>query len=197
MDKLYEILGEELSAQVKAKLGDKKFFVGEGEFIPKSRFDEINNQLKDVKSQVADRDKQIASLSENAKGNEDLKAKIEELTVANKKSTEEYESKLAKQERDYLINDVLKGSKAKNIKALTGMLDMEKVTIKDGKVEGLNEQIEELKKTDSYLFNIEEPQTQKKAGLSPQNFSKAQAVDPPQPGSAKRWNAHKNQGLGL
>ena len=34
-------------------------FFGEGDFIPKGRFDEVNNQVKDYKTQVTDRDKQL------------------------------------------------------------------------------------------------------------------------------------------
>ena len=47
-------------------------FFGEGEFIPKSRFDEVNNQVKDHKNQIAERDKQLEELKKFAKGNEEL-----------------------------------------------------------------------------------------------------------------------------
>ena len=38
---------------------NKKYFSLKGNSSPKGRFDEINNQLKDYKSQIAEREKQI------------------------------------------------------------------------------------------------------------------------------------------
>lgn len=165
MEKLKELLGEELFKQVEAKLGtEKKYFFGEGEFIPKGRFDEVNNQNKELKTSLAERDTQLADLGEKAKGHEELTKKINELTETNKKLSEEYEAKIAAREREYAIDGELSKIGAKNLKAVKALLDNEKIVVKDGQIVGLNEQIETIKKSDAYLFNETQPTPPGKGG---------------------------------
>lgn len=163
---LKELLGEELYSLVQSKLGDsfKNFaFIGDGKYQPKERFDQVNNELKEVKAQLVERDNQLKELSKLAKGNEELQNKIKELEEANAKINQEYQDKLLTRERDYNLEIALRDAKARNPKALKALIDNEKLVYKDGKFEGLNEQLEELKKTDAYLFQVE----QVKAGGEP------------------------------
>jgi hypothetical protein len=165
VEELKKLLGDDLYKQVEAKLGtEKKYFFAEGEFIPKSRFDEVNTQNKDLKQQVADRDKQITDLGPKAKGNEDMTKKIEELQAANKKAAEDYEAKILARDRDHALDGELRNVKVKNSKAVSALLDHTKITFKDGKIEGLNEQVEALKKSDAYLFDEANPGVPPKAG---------------------------------
>lgn len=115
-----------------------------GKFIPKERFDQVNNDAKATK----------AKLEELQKANpEELNAKIKQLTEDLEKKSQEYQAK----ERDLIIDNQLSKAGTRNIKALKALLDMEKVTIKDGIVTGLEEQIKALKGSDSYLFNEDNP----------------------------------------
>jgi len=142
--------------EAKKKIGDKKIFVGEGDFVPKSRLDEEIAKVKDYKTQVEEREKQITDLKANAKGNEELTKKIEELEANNKKANEEYEAKLAKYKLDSTIDQELLSAGAKNVKAVKACLDLENVKFdKDGKLTGLNELIEASKKDSDYLWNID------------------------------------------
>ena len=111
-----------------------------GKYIPKERFDQVNNDAKATK----------AKLEELQKSNpEELNAKIKQLTDDLEKKNQEY---LAK-ERDLLIDNQLSKAGVRNIKALKALLDMDKVNIQDGNVTGLEGQIKALKDSDSYLFN--------------------------------------------
>lgn len=188
MEKFYELLGQDLANQVKEKLGDTKFFIGEGEFIPKSRFDEVNNQVKDYKSQIASRDSQIDELSKKAQGNTDLQKQIEDLKATNAKNASDYEAKLSAREKDYLIDSALSSAKSKNNKAVKGLLDLEKVVVKDGKLEGLEDQLATLRKSDAYLFNDQNPAPKKLGGLD--DFGDNGKKDKTDT-TTKRWNAHK------
>lgn len=51
----------------------------DGVFIPKARFDEVNEENKGLKSQIADRDTQLEQLKKSSGDNADLKAQIEKL----------------------------------------------------------------------------------------------------------------------
>lgn len=123
-----------------------------GKFIPKSRFDEVNTQLKDVKEQVTDRDTQIASLKKFKGSEEELKAKVTELQQDNAKATEEYESKLATVQKTYAVRNAI-GSDAQDPDLMLKLIDLDSVsTTNDGKVVGVKEQIDALRKDKPYLF---------------------------------------------
>jgi hypothetical protein len=78
---LKELLGEELFGQVMEKVRDKKIaIVSDGNWIPKEKFNELNENAKELKKQLKDRDTQLAELGEKAKGHDELTAKINELT---------------------------------------------------------------------------------------------------------------------
>lgn len=151
---LKELLGEELYSQVTEKLGDKKIMVDDGNFIPKSRFDQVNQAKKDLEVQLKDRDTQLADLSKNNKDNEALLNQIKDLQALNKQTTTDYENKINQMQFDYALDGALTNAKSKNNKALKALLDMNSIKYQEGKLEGLQEQIEALQKDASYLFDL-------------------------------------------
>lgn len=158
MSKLKELLGEELAAQVEAKLGDVKLdVVNDGSWIPKSKFDELNDSNKDLKQQIVDRDVQLKELGTKAGGNEDLQKQIAALQEANKQAAKDFESRIAQRDFDYSLESALKDAKVHNPKAVKALLETDKLSYKDGRLEGLGEQLEALKTTDSYLFQSDAP----------------------------------------
>lgn len=123
-----------------------------GKFIPKSRFDEVNEQLKDVRGQVTERDAQIASLKKFQGSADELKAKVTELQQANAKATEEYESKLATVQKTYAVRSAI-GTDAQDPDLLLKLIDLDSVSAtSDGKVVGVKEQVDALRKDRPYLF---------------------------------------------
>jgi hypothetical protein len=154
---LRSLLGEELFKQVDAALKDKDVVIELQEnHIPKTRFDEVSTQAKDHKARADKFETDLTAALKAAKSQEELTAKIAELTASNEKTKTEYETRIAERERDYLLQDSLKTAKAKNPKAVHALLDHSKIVIKDGKLDGLDPQIEALKKSDAYLFDIEQ-----------------------------------------
>jgi hypothetical protein len=139
-------LGEDLVKQINEKSKDFKIDIAEEKLIPKTKFDEINTQLKDSKTQITERDKQLETLKEGAKGNEELTKQIEDLKTANENANKEYQEKLLAREKEFETETLIASSGAKNVKAVRALLDPEK----DAK-----EQIEALKKSDDYLFVID------------------------------------------
>lgn len=76
LNKIKELLGEDLTKQVNEKLGDYRINVGEEKLIPKTVFDADKTKLKE---QLEERDKQLADLKKANKDSEELVAKITEL----------------------------------------------------------------------------------------------------------------------
>ncbi|AJE10542.1 phage scaffolding protein [Clostridium botulinum] len=160
MAKLKDIIGEELFKQLpeeKQKEYKNKDYedVSNGAFIPKVRFDQVNEQAKEYKKQVGERDKQITDLKEEFKDAAGLKEKFEKLELDNKAQKETYEKQL----NDIAFNNALEKGlgdfNVKDKKLIMALIDKDKLKIDGDNVIGLKEQIEPLKTSHEYLFDKE------------------------------------------
>ena len=138
-------------------------------FIPKHRFDEVNTTKKDLESQIADRDKQLEELKKNNKDNEELQNTIKQLQESNKMAQEEYQANLSKIKLDNAVDIALNGAKAKNIKAVKALLDMDKVKFENEALSGLEEQLKALQEAEDskFLFETKETKQPDFSGVKP------------------------------
>ncbi|MED1607760.1 phage scaffolding protein [Cytobacillus kochii] len=152
---LQELLGEELYNQVMEKVGDNKLaVVSDGNWIPKDKFNDKLNEIKGLKDQITSRDKQLDDLKKVDP--EALQQKINDLQEENNNTKTEYEGKLKKQTFDYALKDALTGAKVRNPKAAKALLDLESIKLDGDKLLGLEDQLNALKESDSYLFEEKE-----------------------------------------
>ena len=151
-------------------MADKVLKAFEG-YVPKTRFDEVNEAKKNAESLVRERDTQIEKLKKSNAGNEELKAQIAKLQEDNKKAVAEKDAEIKKIRIDNAVNSALVGAGAKNPKTVLALLQLEKAELDDdGNVKGLAEQIEKLKKAEdsSFLFSATNaPKTP--SGVTPKN----------------------------
>lgn len=120
-------------------------------FIPKARFDEVNETKKDLEQQIRDRDKQLKDLQEKVKGNEELEKTIKELQEANKATKEQYEAKIKDMTIAAAIRSKLTDAKYPDL--LLTKFDQSKLSIaEDGTVLGIDEQLTALKEQYRDLF---------------------------------------------
>jgi hypothetical protein len=151
---LKELLGEELYNQLIEKMGDKHkiALVSDGNWIPKDKFNEINEAKKQLETDIKDRDTQLTDLKKNAGDNEELKKTITQLQTDNKKKDEDYQAKI----KDLSINSAIKltlGNDAHDSDMVAGLVDKSKLMLgEDGKVTGLDEQIKSLRESKAFLF---------------------------------------------
>lgn len=154
MPKLSEILGESYSQipeDIQKKYKDVDL-ADSSNYIEKSKFDSINNQINDLQTQIKERDNQLKDLSSKAGNNEGLRKQIEELQNKNKIAKEEYEGKISKMKFDYTLEKALNKAGAKNSKAVMALLNAEKIKLDGESLIGLDEQLTSLKTSDPYLF---------------------------------------------
>ena len=132
-----------------------KVLDGFKDYIPKSRFDEVNERMKNAEAQLKDRDAQLTELKKTAEGNEDLKKQIETLQAENKSAKEQYEKDLNTFKINNAIDLALTEKGAKNLKAVKALIDMDAIKINGDKIEGVEDQIKNLLNGDdtSFLFN--------------------------------------------
>lgn len=120
-------------------------------FIPKARFDEVNETKKDLEQQIRDRDKQLKDLQEKVKGNDELEKTIKELQEANKATKEQYEDKIKDMTITAAIQSKLTDAKYPDL--LLTKFDRSKLSIaEDGTVLGIDEQLTALKEQYKDLF---------------------------------------------
>ena len=118
------------------------------------KYTTIEVENKSLKEQLAERDKDLKELKKVDVS--EMQNKINELESKNKSQKEEYDKQLTETRKGLLIDNSLISSKAKNLKAIKGLLDMDKITIDADGIKGLDEQIKSLQESDSYLFNLEQ-----------------------------------------
>jgi len=122
-------------------------------FIPKEKFNTVNEEVKALKVQLDERDGQLDTLKKQVKDNSELTAKIEELQGENKKVKDDAEIKTIKQKFDFALELKLRDFKVKNVKAVKALLAVDKLKLNDDETfTGLEEQVNKLKETDDYLF---------------------------------------------
>lgn len=119
--------------------------------------DSLQTEVDSYKEQITERDQQLETLKNKTGSEDELKSVIDSLKEANSQKDAEHRKLLNKQKLDYEVKLELKSAKARNEKAVKALLDLETVKInEDGKLIGLNEQLEKLKETDNYLFDTQQ-----------------------------------------
>lgn len=158
MDKLKELLGEELYNQFIAKVGDKKVLIDDGTFIPKHRLDEVIAEKKSLAEQIKSYETDLTGLKEKAKGNEELTATIAKLQSEKEQAKTEAEKAQVKTRKEFALKEALLNAgvvsdKARNL--LSKEFDIEKLELEEsGSVKGIAELLKPIKedKTFSSMF---------------------------------------------
>lgn len=158
MPKLSEILGNSyntLSEEMKSKYKDIDL-VDSSKYIEKSKFDEVKQAKKQLEIDIKDRNTQLEDLKKSAGDNATLKQQIEQLQNDNKKKDEEYQAEL----KDLKLTNAIKlaiTDSAQDVDLVSGLIDKSKLILSDdGKITGLDEQINGLKEGKSFLFKSQE-----------------------------------------
>lgn len=124
-------------------------------FKPAKEFNDINEKLKlaeGEKKTLEDDKKKIEDEYNNFKkgsiSQEDYEAKKKEIETNSK-------AEIAKVRLESKIDLAINNAKAKNVKSVKANLDLEKIKLDGDKLLGFDDQIEALKESDAYLFEID------------------------------------------
>ncbi len=161
MDKLKELFGTEALTweQLEEKLKDNKDVklanLAAGSYVDKSKYD----------NKVAE----LNTANDTIKGLKDTVAKFDGVDVEKlKKDASDWENKyntdIAAVKLDNAVSMALVEAKAKNPKLVKAALDMSVIKLDGEKVLGLSEQLDKIKESDSYLFDVEQQQQEEDQG---------------------------------
>lgn len=113
------------------------------------RYGKLKEQKEALDEQIKTANATIEDLKKNNTDNETLQTKVNEYET----KVTDYEKKISDMQFNYAVDGALKGANVKNTKAVKALLNMENVKIDGESIIGLNDQLETLKKSDSYLFD--------------------------------------------
>lgn len=152
-------------------------------YVPKTRFDEVNNSKKELEKTVKERDTQLETLKKSTGDNEELKKQIETLQTDNKKKDDDYQAQI----KELQISNAIKlavSDKAQDADLVASLFDKSKLILgDDGEVTGLEEQLKTIKEGKPFLFKEDAQQQQQNnfKGVEPSNSNNNQLPDPNNP----------------
>ena len=93
---------------------------------------------------------QLKTAQDRATVADTLTERVSQLT----KDVADRDATIAKNTKQYLVRDALRGARAKNVDVLLPLLDFDQITVKDDNtLEGFEEQIKPIQEKDAYLFD--------------------------------------------
>lgn len=137
------------------------------EFIPKARFNEINEAKKILEGDLAKRDQDLEELKKvDATA---LQAEITRLQTDNAAAKEKYEAELKQVQINAAVTAALTAAGAKNVKAAKALLDLTGAELDGDKVKGLEEQLKVLQESEEskFMFNVAKETKPNMTGFKP------------------------------
>lgn len=154
MEELKDILGEELHAQVIAKLGDKKVVVDTGNFIPKHRFDEKIEEVKSLKALKEKYEADINALKPLVDGNATLSKQVSDMDASLKKMEADTKATQLKVQKAFAVKEALMNAGVENPEArelLSLKFDVDKIELDEkGQPKGFDEALKPMKENTAF-----------------------------------------------
>ncbi len=124
-------------------------------YISKEDYNIAIQAKKDLEKQITQRDADIVELKKSAGNNTELQIQYADLQKKYKQDTETLQKRYEESRKHSAIDVAIMQAKGKNTKAIKALLDIDNITLKeDGTLQGLD--LDSIKKSDSYLFDIEQ-----------------------------------------
>ncbi len=132
-------------------------------YITKQDYNIAVQAKKDLEGQIAQRDADIVELKKSAGNN--TEQQYADLQKKYKQDTEALQKRLNESRKHNAVDVAIMQAKGKNTKAIKALIDMDSITLKeDGTLQGLD--LERIKKSDGYLFDIEKTRIEGADGSS-------------------------------
>ena len=155
------------------------------DWVPKSTYNELNDKHKLSEKQLRETTEQLSGLKDKAGLADEYKSQIDKLTESQKAEKEGFEKQIVEMRHGYALDAALTAAKARNVKAVKAMLDMDKITWEGDAIKGLDDQLKAIRESDGYLFEQAEDSNQ------PRRRNPPSAGRPPRTATRRRHPASR------
>ena len=146
-------LNEEQVTNILKAMNEAKIYTTSLENVD-VRYNKLQEQKKQLEEASKGYEKQLKDLQKNNADVDALNKLVEQLQLSNKELEENHSKEMHNLQFNFALEGALTNAKSKNNKALKALLNMDNIKYQEGKLEGLQEQIEALQKDASYLFDL-------------------------------------------
>ena len=139
----------------------------DGNFVTKTRFNEVNTELKQSKDTLKERDSQLETLKKSTGDVKALNKKITELQEENKTKDEAHQAEIKQMKFDTSLNAALSAAKARNPETVKPLLKafLDKAELDGESIKGLDAEIKKLTEADDTKFLFAEAKPSGKPGF--------------------------------
>lgn len=129
----------------------------------KADLDSQKARVKELEKTISNMDEEMNKLKTKAEQADNLQKQFDTLKSEKEESDTAHKTEIDGLKKTYRIETGLRDAKARSVKAVLPFIDVDKVTMSESGIEGLEEQIKALKEADStsFLFDSGEPPSPK------------------------------------
>ena len=168
-------LGIEDKELIDKILDENSFDIGKA----KGDIQTYKDKVQELTQTIKEKDSEISSLTSKVGDTESLTQQISQLQADNTNLTNELNTKVSKLQKSHAIENSVRDAKAKNVKAVMALLDIDKITLEDGALKGIQDQLESLTKGEDTAFLFGDTQPSAPAGTHLNNPPSGQNGTPP------------------
>lgn len=150
---LYALLGQFKDGEIDKQKVIDAIDESKSGMVPRSRLNDKNAEIDELKAEITNRDEQIAKLQDSVKDDSELQKELDEL----KDKNAEWQTKY----KESQLNNAVKLAVAKDANDaddILAFINKDELELQDdGNVKGLDKAIESLKESKPYLFAESKP----------------------------------------
>lgn len=150
---LYALLGQFKDGEIDKQKVIDAIDESKSGMVPRSRLNDKNAEIDELKAEITNRDEQIAKLQDSVKDDSELQKELDEL----KDKNAEWQTKYQESQ----LNNAVKLAVAKDANDaddILAFINKDELELQDdGNVKGLDKAIESLKESKPYLFAESKP----------------------------------------
>lgn len=166
----------------------------DGNYIPKATFEAERENVKTLKNQITERDKQITELTKFKGTNDELQKQLNDYKTQNEELKANSEKELAKIKKENLLKFELK-NQVIDVDDVLPKLNIDNIVFEDDAIKsGLKEQLDDLRKSKPHYFAQQENKNTgwKPFGNAPSGSNKEPDAVAPEIDFAKQLAQSKN-----
>jgi molecular chaperone GrpE (heat shock protein) len=149
---------EEQASTIVEGMPAEKYYLASEEKLD-DRYTKLKQQKEQLEEQLTSNQAELNTLKESAKDNTELTQQLTELQTKFDESEKNSIAAMADKDKSYAIQSALREANALDDSLVIGLLDKDTIKVTDEGVQGLKEQLEQIREKKAFLFKQEDEVT--------------------------------------